>query len=290
MNFCRSIFTGLTLAVALLVSTLGVSAQQMLDSTPIAEQTDAVSGINFTASIQAGSVGGNSNHMLVGSFTTPLWSAFGTQVDLAIGQYKDDYTSAAGGLHIFWRDPTVGMFGIYGDYGYINPEHSGRVGFEGSVYNGRYTLDFLAGARFGQHVYTKAFDEIDLSYYFTDNFRGSIGHRGTSRGNVANVNFEFANPDYAGWSLYGDAEVGEDDYTAAHIGVRFAFGSGSNASLIERDRQSSVKVRIPRGIADDTQCGVLPNAKPKTWWRARMWLLCASKDELAAEGAVIKVK
>lgn len=290
MNFCRSVFTGLALAVALLVSTSGVSAQQMLDSTPIAQQTDAVSGINFTAAVQAGVVGGNSNHMLVGSFTTPLWSAFGTQVDLAIGQYRDDYTSAAGGLHIFWRDPTIGMFGIYGDYGYINPEHSGRVGFEGSIYNGRYTLDVLAGARFGQHVYTKAFDEIDLSYYFTDNFRGSIGHRGTSRGNVANVNFEVADPNFAGWSLYGEAEAGEDDYTAAHVGLRFAFGSGSNASLIERDRQSSVKIRIPRGIADDTQCGVLPTAKPKTWWRGRMWLLCASKDELAAEGAVIKVK
>jgi len=287
LKYCKSILSGVALTGMLLANGVSAFAEELLDSTPIAQQTDAVSGINFTASLQTGVVGGYSNHMFVGSLTMPLGSSFGTQLDLAFGQYREDYTSAAGGLHIFWRDASVGMLGIYGDYGYVNPEHSGRVGIEGSIYNGRYTLDILAGVRFGQHVYTRGFDEIDLSYYFTDNFRGSIGHRGTSRGNVASLTFEVANPVYAGWSLYGDAEIGEDDYSAGHLGIRFALGSGSNASLIERDRQSSVKIRIPRGIADDTQCGVIATPKPKTWWRARMWLLCGSKEDLANEGAVI---
>jgi hypothetical protein len=30
----------------------------------------------------------------------------------------------------------------------------------------------------------------------------------------------------------------------------------------------------------------LPVPKPKNWWRSEMTALCASKDELAAEGAV----
>ncbi|MBL4600231.1 MAG: hypothetical protein JKY82_02470 [Rhizobiaceae bacterium] len=286
MSCLRLIFASVALFV--LASVPGAFSAELFDSTPIAQQVNAVSGINFSTSLEGGVVDGKSNHMFIGSFTIPLGSSFGTQVDLGVGSYDSDYSSAAAGLHIFWRDPGIGMFGIYGDYTYINPEHNGRVGFEGSLYHERFTVDVLIAARFGQHVYTTWFDEIDLAYYFTDNFRASIGHRGTSRGNVANISFEALNPNSSGWSVYGDAEIGEDDYSAAHFGVRYAFGSGADSSLIQRDRSSSVQIRIPRGLADISQCGAIASPKPKTWWRSRLWALCASKDELAAEGATIE--
>ena len=261
---------------------------EVLDPTPIYEQRPAVDGLNFKASALTGVVGGYANHMFVLSGATPIpyFSQFGAQADLAIGNYRSDYTSSAAALHLFWRDPSIGMLGIYGDWGYVNPEHAGRVGVEAAIYHDRWTLDVFAGKQFGQHVYTEFVDEIDLSYYFTDNLRGSVGHRLTSRGHVGNLGFEYMPANYAGWSVFGEAEAGEDDYYGAWIGIRYSFGTGGANSLIERDRNSGLNVRIPRNIASVTRCGDLPVTKPETWWRAEMSNLCASEEDIRNEGGV----
>lgn len=278
-------------AVALSVASLGgAQAADLTDPTPVALQGPAVDGINFKASILGGGfqrnvLGTADNYMFVGSVAAPLFSNnFGIQIDAGAGVYDGDFTSAAAGLHLFWRDPSVGMIGIYGDWAYVNPEHAGRVGGEFAIYNDRWSLDIFAGMQFGQHVYTEFVDEVDLSYYFTDNTRGSIGHRLTSRGHVANVSFEhlFTEDQFAGVSLFGEFEVGEDNYTAGWGGVRYSFGTGAWQTLIERDRTADPIVRIPRNIASITQCGKLDTPIPATSLRAEITTLCASEDEINA--------
>lgn len=261
----------------------------MLDPKPIYEQRPAVDGINFKASVVSGTIGGYANHMFIASVATPFpyFEQFGAQVDLGIGNYRSDYISAAAGLHLFWRDPSIGLFGIYGDWGYVNPEHAGRVAFESSFYNGRWTLDVLTGVQFGQHVFTQFIDEVDLSYYFTDNFKGSVGHRLTSRGHVGNVSFEYMPEGYNGWSIYGEAEAGEDDYVGAWAGIRYSFGTAGANTLMQRDREADPMVRIPRNLASVTQCGELNVERPKTWWRAAMHNLCASEEEIRKNGGTI---
>lgn len=270
----------------------GYIAPETLNPKPIAEQMPAVDGVNFKVSVLSGVIGGHSNHMFVGSMALPMpyFSQFGAQLDLGIGSYRSNYTSAAAGLHLFWRDPSWGLIGIYGDWGYVNPEHAGRTGIETSFYMDRFTLDVFAGVQYGQHVFTRFVDEVDLAYYFTDNMRGSLGHRLTSRGHVANLSFEYMVDGSSGWSVFGEAEGGEDDYYAAWLGVRYSFGNSSANTLLERDRIADPLVRIPRNIASVTQCGDLPTSKPKTWWRDTMTNLCASKEELRNEGAVISKK
>jgi hypothetical protein len=279
------------MAVSALLACAPAEAADILDPTPFIEQKPAVDGINFKASAVSGVIGGYANHMFLASVSTPVpyFSQFGAQLDLGIGSYRSDYISSAAGLHIFWRNPDVGLFGIYGDWGYVNPEHAGRVGAEMSFYNGPWSLDVFVGPQFGQHVYTRVVDEVDLSYYFTENLKGSIGHRLTSRGNAANVGFEYmpALGSYNGWSVYGEAEAGEDNYSGAWLGLRYSFGTGNAGTLKERDRQADPIVRIPRNLASVTQCGKLPVPKPKNWWRSEMTALCASAEELASEGAPI---
>lgn len=266
-----------------------VISTDVLDPRPIYEQRPAVEGINFKVSAVTGVIGGYANHMIVASVATPFpfFDQFGAQLDLGIGNYRSDYISSAAALHLFWRDPSIGMFGIYGDWGYVNPEHGGRVAFESSLYFDRWTLDVLSGVQFGQHFETKFIDEIDLSYYFTDNLKGSIGHRLISRGNVANVGFEFMPQGYNGWSVYGEAEAGEDGYSGAWAGVRFSFGTGGANSLMERDRTADPMVRIPRNLASVTQCGELAVPKPQTWWRTEQHNLCGSADDIANAGGII---
>ncbi|MEC9342403.1 MAG: hypothetical protein VYD64_01025, partial [Pseudomonadota bacterium] len=206
----------------------------ILDPAPMAEQTRAVDGVNFKMSAVSGVIGGYANHMFIASVATPFpfFDQFGAQLDLGIGSYRSSYTSAAAGLHLFWRDPSVGLLGVYGDWGYVNPEHAGRMGVEAAWYSGNWSIDAFAGVQFGQHVLTEFVDEVDLSYYFTENFKASVGHRLTARGHVANIGFEYL-PELgmaSGWSIYGEAETGEDDYHGAWLGLRYSFGSSSASS------------------------------------------------------------
>lgn len=269
------------------------SGARLIDPTPVVEQQPAVDGINFKLSAVGGSVGGYTNHMFIASVATPMpfADAFGMQLDLGIGKFDNEYTSAAAGLHLFWRDPSVGLVGIYGDWGYINPEHGGRMGVEASVYNGRWTLDAFAGVQFGQHFMTEFVDEVDLSYYFTDNLRGSVGHRLISRGHVANVSFEYMPDSSAGWSVFGEAEYGEDDYHSAWLGLRYSFGQSSANTLIERDRVADPMVRIPRNIASLTRCGHIGDEDDfyDSWngfETSKSDHLCASRDDLKKRNAV----
>ncbi len=265
----------------------------MIDPTPVSEQKPAVDGINFKFSAVSGVLGGYSNHMFIASVATPMpfFPSFGAQLDLGIGQYRSDYTTAAAGLHLFYRDPGTGMLGIYGDWGYVDNEHGGRMGVEGAIYNGRWSLDAFGGVQFGQHFLTEFVDEVDLSYYFTDNFKGSVGHRLTSRGHVANVGFEFMPENVAGWSVYGEAEAGEDNYSGAWVGLRYSFGQATAKTLIERDRTADPIVRIPRNLASLTRCGEIPNpANYHQSWNGfeteRTSNICGSQDDLNDYGAV----
>ncbi|MCB1422804.1 MAG: hypothetical protein KDJ69_10125 [Nitratireductor sp.] len=271
----------------------GSDGINMIDPTPVAEQKPAVDGINFKFSAVSGAIGGNSNHMFIASVATPMPFApsFGAQLDLGIGLYRESYTSAAAGLHLFYRNPDVGLLGIYGDWGYVNPEHAGRMGVEGSLYSGRFTIDAFAGVQFGQHVMTEFVDEVDFSYYFTDNLRGSLGHRLTSRGHAANVSFEFMPEGGGGWSLFGEAEAGEDEYHSAWLGLRYSFGQSSANTLIERDRVADPLIRIPRNLASVTRCGEIqdPDNYYTSWngfETSKHEHLCADEEELDDRGAI----
>jgi len=276
-------------------ATVAHSADLILDPTPVALQPApsqpavAVDAVNFELSVLGGAyqrnvLGTASNFMFTGSVATPIpgFTNFGAQLEGAVGIYDGDFTSAAGALHLFYRNEK-GLIGIYGDWAYTDPEHGGRVGVELSSYHDRWSVDALVGFRFGQHFETEFTDEVDLSYYYTDNLRVSVGHRLTSRGHVGNLSFESLLTDTGveGLSVFGEIEAGEDSYVGGFGGIRYAFGSTST-SLIERDRRSSVQVRIPRNLASVTQCGDLDVPRPETSLRGEQTNLCASEDDINA--------
>ncbi|MGB7286890.1 MAG: hypothetical protein WBC71_08160 [Salaquimonas sp.] len=295
----NSLKFGLALAIAALGGSAAFAADisqpsiNMVDPTPVSQQQPAVDGVNFKFSAVTGVIGGYANHMFIASMATPMpfFPSFGIQLDLGIGDYRSGYTSAASALHLFYRNPETGMLGIYGDWGYVDNEHGGRMGIETALYSGRWSLDAVAGVRFGQHYDTEFFDEVDLSYYFTDNLKGSIGHRLISRGHVANVGFEYMPENVSGWSVFGEAEAGQDDYQAAWLGLRYSFGQSDAKSLIERDRKADPIVRIPRNLASLTRCGDIANpANYHKSWNGFEYTytenICGSKGDLNKYGAV----
>ena len=135
----------------------------------------AVDGINASVSLSGGTLDGVANGMLVASVATPLpyLSSLGFQLDLAIGQYDGVSGTNSGGAagHLFWRNPDVGMLGLFADFGNINSFHFGRIGVEGAKYIGPWTVDIMLGMEFGQNVLTRFVDEVEVSYNFNENFR-----------------------------------------------------------------------------------------------------------------------
>ncbi len=268
-------------------------AADILDPTPMAGQAGAVDGINFNFSGLGGVLDDAGSAMFLASAAMPMpfVSSLGIQADLAAGNYDGRLTSAAAALHIFWRDPATGMIGIYGDWGYISPVHSGRLGAEAAYYSGPWSVDIFAGMEFGQNVYTKFVDEVDFSYYFDENTRGSIGHRFTARGNVGNLAFEkqFGAWHGGAWSVFGEAEAGEDSFYQVFVGIRAYMGSSSSTTLQQRDRHDGVKVRVPRNLASISQCGPVDNPFPAPSWLTGLHLiapgsmtetLCASRRSI----------
>ncbi len=258
---------------------------------------NAVDGLNLTYGFVGGTLDGVANGMGLISVSTaiPYIPSFAVQGDLAFGYYDGTSAdkSAAAALHIFWRDPGVGMLGIYGDWGYLSPIHSGRLGVETAYYSGQWSFDGLFAMEFGQNVYTKFVDEIDVSYYYNENTRISVGHRITSRGNVGNIGFEKQFGEMAGsqWSVFGEAEAGEDDFYQVFVGIKASIGTGAANSLIDRDRNNTVKIRIPRNLASITQCAGVDEPFPAPNWLTDIHLikpgsmtetLCASESELNA--------
>ena len=292
----NTIFKAALVAVSSVSFASFANAADLLDPTPVSQQEApsqpavAVDALNFELSVLGGGyqrnvLGSATNAMFTASVATPLpwFQNFGAQVDAAVGVYDSDFTSAAAGLHLFWRDSERGMVGIYGDWAYTDPEHGGRVGVELSSYQGRWSVDALLGFQFGQHFETEFIDEVDLSYYYTDDFRVSVGHRLTSRGHVGNLAFERLLTDQGldGISVFGEIEAGEDSYVGGFGGIRYVFG-GNTSTLIDRDRRSSVQVRIPRNLSSVTQCGNLDVPRPATSLRGEQTNLCASEDDINA--------
>ncbi len=86
---------------------------------------------------------------------------------------------------------------------------------------------------------TRFFDKLDVSYYLTDNWKASIGHRYLAGSNALALGTEYALPVSAGIgsSLFAEARLGEGS-NALGIwgGARFYFGDKTK-SLIRRNRE-----------------------------------------------------
>ncbi|MEO0542869.1 MAG: hypothetical protein AAFY99_03520 [Pseudomonadota bacterium] len=201
-----------------------------------------------------------------GAVSMPVTERFGVQIDAGYLNGAIDRTSGfdpidvsafAIGGHLFWRDPTVGLLGVYGHYanydygtgtglGTIGVTNT-RVAAEGEAYLGKFTAKALAGADFldvenvGQEEYLLLSGEI--GYYFTDNFRvyGGVDHSFNQTAGVFGAEAMF---DMGGISpaVFASATI-SDDTTLVKAGLSVYFGSNSK-SLIRRHREDDPGVDL----------------------------------------------
>lgn len=222
----------------------------------------AVDGVNLKVEALGGSLASKAIYGSTGSLVVPLGGQYGLQVDGAAGSF-DSRFFAAGGAHLFWRDPSVGLLGIVANYtrwSKFGGLRAIQVGAEGEYYLNRWALSGAAGVETGNaastvlgttlqlfDIKTRFFDRIDLSYYVSDDFRLSIGHRYTGGKNALALGLEWAFESSHGLTgtLFAEGRIGEERYEGIWGGLRVYFGV-DRKPLIQQHRQSD-----PPGLGPD---------------------------------------
>jgi hypothetical protein len=248
---------------------------------PLAAPAPAVDGFNEKFDAFGGSIDKLSIYGTEGSFSLPLASQFGAQFDGRVGGL-DGSAFGSGAGHFFWRNPTQGLVGVYGDttewnrFGGVNVS---RVAGEGAYYWGAVTFEGIAGVEFGNavssttstsglingtpssltqgfDVRTRFFDQFKAKYYFTDNVSGYVGQDYLGGKNALALGGEFAYPLGHGimTSAFVEARLGEGEFRGVWGGLKFYFGQKDKA-LEARQRQDD-----PETWSSDALFGILNNS------------------------------
>jgi hypothetical protein len=189
-----------------------------------------------------------------GSFSVPLGQQFGLQVDGLASSFRGDFLGGVA-THAFWRNPSQGLFGFYGDYvhwnrlGGVNAYHFGA---EGAVYLGRVTIEGILGVETGStatatvggivetiDIKSRFFDKIDVAYYFTDDVKAYIGHRYLGGKHTLALGGEWALPTPVSAvrpTLFVEGRLGRSESNSVWAGLRVYLGQRPK-TLIRRHRE-----------------------------------------------------
>jgi hypothetical protein len=225
----------------------------------------AVSAVNLKVESAGGWTDPNDSGYTAGAITVPLGERFGFQADSLVGIKDTDLFVGAAG-HLFWRDPQVGLLGLYGSAAYSDGLGSfgmsgtgntvTKVGVSGEWYLGPWTISGLTGWEDGNLV-NKFFDKVDLSYYVTDNFRIGVGQRYDLGVNAAAFSTEYMFSSSGGLaaSVFAEGRYGEGNYRAGLVGLKLYLGP-QGKSLIRRHREDDPAI----GLVDDFIA--MPKSRP----------------------------
>jgi hypothetical protein len=118
---------------------------------PLTIPPPAVDGFNSKVDGFGGSIGNRAVYGAEGALSIPLASPYGLQLDGRAGSFDRSGFGSVGG-HLFWRDPTRALIGIYGDYTDWNRfggVHLAHAAGEGAYYFGQLSLEGIAGVELG---------------------------------------------------------------------------------------------------------------------------------------------
>jgi len=256
-----------------LLATAAFPADSLI-SKPVSSGTRAVDGFNYKIETYGGSLNGEGTGGVVGAVAMPLGNRFGIQFDVMAGSLQGDFIGGAA-AHLFWRDPAIGLIGFYASHtrwSVFSGLEANHAGVESELYFGRYTLQTLFGVEGGNStasvigaqlisytIKTSFFDTINLSYYMTDNWKVSIGHRymGGLHAAAIGTEFSFEAGSRRMMTAYAEARIGENDFRGIYAGVKMYFGQ-RDKTLIQRHRQDDPTIWLT-----DTQ-STMTNSKSVT--------------------------
>lgn len=212
------------------------SAAALLALATSAGANDAVSDINGSLTAGAGAFGPANVWFGAGSLSAPIGDSFGVQIDASGGELHHIGVRAAA-AHLFWRDSSEALLGVYGDIVHFNifgGVNAYKVGGEAEWY-GLSDWDFGAVVGWeGGDTIDRIFDKETVTYYASDDVSVALGHRYTlgSHAGIFNLTWQLPSTDVR---LWGEGRWGDHSTSGAFAGITWAIG-GSETSLRDRAR------------------------------------------------------
>ena len=212
---------------------------------------------NVKFSVEAGAYDDEGAVLALGSYALPIGHMLGLQFDTAVGSI-DGEVLGGGGVHLFTRDPSSHLLGIYGSYHTWNDIDIWRAAAEGELYLGRFTLGGIAGYESVETPSTlngtpmialddgHFFAQTDLAYYVTDDFKLYGGYRYINEVSLgaAGAEFLFRAGDVP-ISVFANANFGQEEHTRITSGFKVYLGEAPSKSLIARNRTSDPDIYTP---------------------------------------------
>ena len=216
----------------------------------------AVSGPNGKFAVEGGGGADEGEGIATGSFALPIGHDFGMQADGAVGSFSDELLGGLA-LHLFARDPSRYLFGVYGSYHTWDRINIWRAALEGELYIGPVTLEGIAGYESldvpsfangpvlsldDNHL----FGQADAGYYITDDFKIYAGYR-----YINETSFGAAGTEYlirgleVPVALFARGDFGDEFVQNVTGGVRIYLSDDPDKSLIDRHRKDDPKVYAP---------------------------------------------
>ena len=216
----------------------------------------AVSQTNFTFDAGGGGIAHKGVGYAGGGVAIPLSHSTGFQLDGSIGDWQGKAFEGVA-AHLFWRNPSVGMIGLYGEYlnsdaprlitTPVTPGNSTmqRAAVEGELYLDRFSFEARAGVE-GGTVGSRFYDRANIAFYPVDNFRMALGQIEEAGEGVGTFTVEYQPDQKAGASLFAEA-LESHNIVSAFAGVRFYFGAGDK-SLMAHAREDDPGVNFPEDL------------------------------------------
>jgi len=238
---------------SLLLSTTAVAILFSGTATAVYADGPAVSQTNFTFDGGGGGIDHRSIGYVEGAVATPLSHSTGFELQGTAGSWAGKSFEGVT-AHLFMRDPSVGLLGLYGQYlnsGY--PSNLGgtsnsdlvRAALEGEYYAGPFSLEGRAGWE-GGSVGTRFYDRANIAFYPVDDFRMALGHIEEAGRGFGTFMVEYQPDEKLGATFYAEA-LESHNIVSAFGGVRFYFG-GPSKSLKEHARQDDPEGNIPEDL------------------------------------------
>jgi len=204
---------------------------------------EAVSEANGKVDFSLGNMDSDLGGNLTGSYTMPLSSNIGFQVD-GLYTHVSDRSFLGAGAHLFWRDSEIGLIGLTVGGIYQEDVYGLSAGVEAEYYLGLATLGLRGGvakvkfdSRMAPVVSKDPADYYagaDLGIYPLTNLLVSLSYTRAFDDNLLQAGVEYLTP-LENVSLFVDVARGGHDYEHALFGVRYYFGG--DKSLKSRHRE-----------------------------------------------------
>jgi len=200
-----------------------------------------------------------------GSLTGPVTDRVGIQFDLDLGLMERSYyapfsTSPSSGLkpligtgvHLFTRDPSQYLLGVFASEHTWNTVSISRLGVEFELYRNRVTIGGVLGNASYQFSnawwddYSTPFGFLDFAYYPTENTKVSAAFGLEDRIGSVSIGVEKGTVYErltATYSAYIRQTTGGE--TSLQVGVTLYLGPEANATLRRTHRTADPKVALP---------------------------------------------